>query len=95
MAQLYTRFKGGTGPTNVLTFVHGICADIAVCQKVAAADARRRGWDLHCELAYLCIHGCLHALGFNHGDEANRNEMERLERQILSHMGIDTHALRS
>ena len=95
MTQLNNRFRGGTGPTNVLTFAHGNCADIAVCPQVAVPDARIRGWDALSELAYLCVHGCLHALGFDHGDEASKNEMKRLELRVLSRMGIDAHVLRS
>ena len=92
MAHLH-RFKGGNGPTNVLTFVHETGADIAICPPVAAKDAIARGWDLCSELTYLCIHGCLHALGFSHGDRAQAIEMGSLERQILANMGLDTSAL--
>ena len=45
------------------------------------------------ELTYLCIHGCLHALGFDHVDRAGRTEMENLERQILAEIGIDGQPL--
>ena len=93
MAHLNGRFKGGEGPTNVLTFVHGTCADIAICRQVAVTDARIRGWGLCSELAYLCIHGCLHALGFDHTDEEARNKMNSVERLVLAKMGIDTPAM--
>ena len=92
MAHLH-RFKGGDGPTNVLTFVHNAGADVAICPAVAEEDAKVRGWDLHSELYYLCIHGCLHALGYDHGDFANATKMEGLERQILADLGLDMSAL--
>ena len=92
MGHLNKRFKGGKGPTNVLTFVYVTCADIAVCQQIAVTDARIRGWDLFSELAYLCIHGCLHALGFDHEDLDSKKEMERVEGLILARMGIDALA---
>ena len=92
MAHLH-RFKDGEGPTNVLTFVHKSGADIAICPQVAEEDAKVRGWDLNSELVYLCIHGCLHALGFDHVDRAGATEMERLERQILATMGLEKSAL--
>ena len=85
--------KGGNGPTNVLTFVGASGADIAICPQVAEEDSMVRGWDLHSELAYLCIHGCLHALGFDHLDHAGATEMERVELQILAKLGLDTSAL--
>ena len=88
------RFKGGEGPTNVLTFVEGANVDIAICPQVAEEDSKVRGWDLHSELVYLCIHGCLHALGFDHAaDACGKQEMKRLERQMLADMGLETSAL--
>ena len=92
MAHLH-RFKGGNGPTNVLTFVHTTGADIAICPQVAEEDSIVRGWNLHSELIYLCIHGCLHALGFDHGDTDSATEMGALERQILANLGLDASAL--
>lgn len=92
MAHLH-RYKGGEGPTNVLTFAYKTGADIAICLQVAEQDALVRGWDLLSELSYLCIHGCLHALGFDHGDQTSAMEMKRLERQILANLGLATHAL--
>ena len=52
-----------------------------------------RGWGVISELSYLCVHGCLHAIGFDHGDRASAIEMNRLERQILAQAGLKTHAL--
>ena len=79
----------------MLTFAEGANADIAICPLVAEEDAMVRGWDLHSELTYLCVHGCLHALGFDHGDTTSASEMVMLERQILTDMGLDTSALES
>ena len=93
MSQLNNRFKGGQGPTNVLTFVEGSCADIAICPQIAKADAISRGWDVASELNYLSVHGCLHALGFDHVDRDGRTEMENLERRILAEIGIDAQPL--
>ena len=92
MAQLH-RFKGGDRPTNVLTFVHMARTDIAICPQVAEKDALNRGWDYRSELIYLCIHGCLHALGFDHVDRVGAMNMKRLEQQILADVGLDTSAL--
>lgn len=92
MAELH-RFKGGDGPTNVLTFAHMTGADIAVCPQVAKEDSVVRGWDYHSELIYLCIHGCLHALGFDHRDHAKAIEMGNLERRILTRLDLATRVL--
>lgn len=87
------RYKGGEGPTNVLTFAYMNGADIAICLQVAERDASVRGWDLLSELSYLCIHGCLHALGFDHSEPAGAIEMGTLERQLLAKLGQDSSAL--
>ncbi|MCY3694056.1 MAG: rRNA maturation RNase YbeY [Chloroflexi bacterium] len=92
MAHLH-HYKGGEGPTNVLTFAYMTGADIAICLQVAERDSLIRGWDLLSELTYLCIHGCLHALGFDHSDPARAFEMGRLERHVLAKLGQNSSAL--
>ena len=37
----------------------------------------------------MVVHGCLHLLGFDHIDKDEANEMESLEKQILSSLAID------
>ena len=92
MAELNT-YKGGDGPTNVLAFVDCSHIDIAICRNVAATDAEIRGWGLGSELTYLCIHGCLHGLGFDHAGIAAREDMKRLEGLILDRLGINSDVL--
>ena len=89
IAKLQFEFKGRPGPTNILTFVSPSCADIAICPHIAAEDAVVRGWDLECELAYLAIHGALHAFGFDHDESAGAERMRELEFQALASLGID------
>ena len=93
MAHLHESFKGLTGPTNVLTFTGADSAEIAICPQVAAADARVRGWDVRSELIYLCVHGCLHALGFGHDSPSEAARMRSREIRVLSELGIDTAPL--
>ncbi|MGV8390620.1 rRNA maturation RNase YbeY, partial [Pseudomonas aeruginosa] len=37
--------------------------------------------------AHLVIHGCLHLLGYDHIDDAEAEEMETLERELLAELG--------
>lgn len=37
--------------------------------------------------AHLVIHGCLHLLGYDHIEDAEAEEMEALERQLLVELG--------
>jgi probable rRNA maturation factor len=39
-------------------------------------------------MAHLIIHGFLHLLGYDHGAEADAEEMEQLERAALNRIGI-------
>ena len=89
IANLQFEFKGQPGPTNILTFVSPTGADIAICPQIAAEDAVARGWSLECELAYLAVHGALHALGFDHDESSGAERMRELELQALASFGID------
>ena len=89
IARLHETFKGKSGPTNVLTFESNNGADIAVCTQIATQDAAIRGWDPSSEIVYLCVHGVLHALGFEHGSRAQSEQMRACERRILAALGID------
>ena len=89
IARLHESFKGKAGPTNVLTFKSDNGADIAICPQIATEDAATRGWDPSSEIVYLCVHGVLHALGFEHGSMAQSERMRARERRILAALGID------
>ena len=92
MTTLHESFKGQPGPTNVLTFADS--GEIAICPMIAAKDARIRGWDEMTELIYLCVHGSLHALGFDHKCQSEAARMRDYEIRALSELGIDTSPLK-
>ncbi len=59
--------------------------------RAEAADEDKRVGD---HLVHLIVHGTLHLLGFDHQDEAEAEEMEETERQILAGLGIsDPYAM--
>ncbi|WP_312686780.1 rRNA maturation RNase YbeY [Brevundimonas nasdae] len=87
------RFRDKDKPTNVLSFpapesaaphlgdivlAYGVCADEAVAQKKTLAD----------HLSHLVVHGVLHLLGRDHEDDAEAEEMEAEEREILAGIGV-------
>ncbi len=80
--------------TNVLTFEYGvdsfgtISGDIVLCVPVLHREAEEQGKPLLAHAAHLTVHGVLHALGYDHIDEEDAEEMEALETRILAHMGI-------
>ena len=89
IADLHSKFKDQSGPTNVLTFVSPSGADIAICPCIAAEDATIRGWDLASELIYLAVHGALHAFGFDHDNPIEAAKMRDIEHLVLTSLGID------
>jgi probable rRNA maturation factor len=79
--------------TNVLTFAYGIDnkvvnADIVLCWPVLLAEAKAQGKTLRAHAAHLIIHGVLHALGFDHENDADAHKMEALEVKILAILKI-------
>jgi len=49
---------------------------------------RERGWAPDHEMALLVVHGCLHILGWEHEQEADRQAMLALETAVLHGCGL-------
>jgi probable rRNA maturation factor len=82
--------------TNVLSFPADLppeldlplLGDLVVCVPVVAREAQEQGKPLNAHWAHMVIHGCLHLLGYDHIDDAEADEMEALERDLLAQLGI-------
>jgi probable rRNA maturation factor len=83
-------------PTNVLSFPADLppelniplLGDLVVCAPVVAREAQEQGKPLQAHWAHMVIHGCLHLTGYDHIEDAEADEMESLERQLLAQLGI-------
>lgn len=82
--------------TNVLSFPADVpdefldiplLGDLVICVPVVAREAAEQGKPLAAHWAHLVIHGCLHLLGYDHIEDAEAEEMENLERQLLAELG--------
>ncbi len=82
--------------TNVLSFPADVpdelldiplLGDLVICVPVVAREAAEQGKALDAHWAHLVIHGCLHLLGYDHIDDAEAEEMEALERELLAELG--------
>lgn len=77
--------------TDVLSFPLGseeeITGEIYICWDRVNSQASEYGHSWQREFSYLLVHGILHLLGFEHGDEPNP-AMRELEEKILEHMGM-------
>jgi len=77
---------GGSEPPGFVTppDVARHLGDLVVSYPRAEAQAREYGHSVRRELAYLTVHGCLHLLGYDHEDEADREEMRAKEEAALA-----------
>jgi probable rRNA maturation factor len=87
------RFRDKDKPTNVLSFPAPESAaphlgDIVLAYDVCTAEAQAQGKSLSDHLSHLVVHGVLHLLGRDHEDDAEAEEMEAEEREILAQIGV-------
>ena len=101
---LNAEWRGKDKPTNVLSFplaeadelgvtgdadspelmlgdivlAHGVCAVEAAGKRIAVAD----------HAAHLMVHGTLHLLGYDHGDDDRADDMEKREVRALARLDI-------
>lgn len=61
--------------------------DLVIAFPYSARQAARYGQEINAELRLLAVHGVLHLLGYDHGDEAEEVEMWAWQNQILAQLG--------
>ena len=96
--RLNQRFRGASGPTNVLSFPFhappgapggdGEIGDVVLCAPVVNREARVQGKPRGDHWAHLVVHGVLHLLGCDHDTPVAAQRMERLERGILARFAV-------
>ncbi|EHG20509.1 hypothetical protein HMPREF9334_01405 [Selenomonas infelix ATCC 43532] len=89
-------------PTDVLSFAlteseepeivgaqgHDVLGDLVISLDHVAAQAEEYGHSPLRELSFLTVHGMLHLLGYDHMEEAERQEMEEEQRHVMEELGI-------
>ncbi len=95
-AELNARYRGRSGPTNVLSFPFEappgseallLLGDIVACAPVLEREARDQGKELQAHWAHVVVHGALHLAGLDHVRPEEAERMERAEREILAGLG--------
>jgi probable rRNA maturation factor len=97
--RLNAQFRGFDKATNVLSFPASETSltqkarirnlgDIVLAQETIARESAEQEIPRAHHLQHLVVHGLLHLLGFDHETEEEANEMEALEIEILSDLGI-------
>ncbi len=86
--QLNATYRKKPYATNVLSFPYGGGhGDVVLCHPVIAREARAQGKTLAAHYAHLVVHGLLHLGGYDHENEAQAREMERVEIRLLRRAG--------
>jgi probable rRNA maturation factor len=93
--ELNSQYRGKDYPTNVLSFPADIpeevgiplLGDLIVCAPVVEREAQEQGKTLAAHWAHMLVHGSLHLLGFDHIEDAEAEEMEALETEIITGLG--------
>jgi probable rRNA maturation factor len=101
IATLNGRWRGQEKPTNVLSFpaqpLQGggmmtqekrPLGDIAIAYETLVREAGESGKTASAHLAHLVVHGFLHLAGYDHETDDEAEEMEQLEREILTRIGV-------
>ena len=61
---------------------------VLLCRQKIEEQAKEYGHSFERELCYLFVHGCLHLLGFDHMEEADKAAMRREEKAVMADLGL-------
>jgi len=95
--KLNSEWRDQDKPTNVLSFENPEeppedapwqLGDVVVAFGVTAAEAESSGISLADHLSHLVVHGVLHLFGYDHIIDEDAEEMEGLEKRVLSGLGV-------
>lgn len=101
--ELNHAYRGKDKPTNVLSFpslskeelekitrVQSplILGDIVLVQEIVLNESEQQKKSFLHHITHLVVHGTLHLLGYDHEEEEEAIEMEKLEINILENLGI-------
>ena len=96
--QLNKKYRGVDRPTDVISFALEdddtfsppirILGDIYISIDKCIEQSKEYGHSLMREFCFLCVHGMLHLLGYDHMNKEDEKEMFSLQEEILDEMGI-------
>ncbi len=93
---LNREYRDKDKPTNVLSFPFSseieldipLLGDIVICAQVVADEAKEQGKSEQAHWAHMVVHGVLHLLGYDHVDDDGAQDMEALEKQVITDLGF-------
>lgn len=98
-AALNQRYRGKSGPTNVLSFSSAppasvpevtdcFLGDLVICAAVVQNEAEAQRKPLEAHWAHMVVHGILHLRGYDHTTDHDAYIMEALEANVLERLGF-------
>ena len=95
--QLNKKYRDKDKPTNVLSFPMQLpveadvllLGDIVLCVQVIKQEAEQQARPELSHWAHMVVHGMLHLQGYDHINNDEAEEMERLEISILDKLGFN------
>lgn len=66
-----------------------VLGDIIFSYQTIKIEAQDQGKSFSDHFSHLCLHGILHLLGYDHIEDVQADEMEALEKKLLSKLAID------
>lgn len=98
MRSLNQQYRGMDKTTDVLSFPADFTdpdlesrylGDIIISYARAEEQAHKRGHHVEAELQLLVVHGVLHLLGYDHGNQNEKEKMWSVQDNILKKLGLD------
>ena len=68
--------------------VEDILGDLIISIPKVEEQAKEYGHSFERELAYMCVHGFYHLMGYDHMEENDKIEMRAKEDEVLNKLGI-------
>jgi probable rRNA maturation factor len=96
MAEYNEHYRNKSGPTNVLSFPFDVppgiesshIGDVVICASVVVEEAQQQGKPAAAHWAHMVVHGMLHLQGYDHINNDEAEEMEKMETEILARLGF-------
>jgi len=86
---LNKKYRGKNKPTDVLSFVNVLCADlgeIIICPEAVKQNSKKYKSDFKKELTRVLVHGILHLIGYNH--EKSKKEADIMDKKTEEYLTL-------
>lgn len=89
--KLNEKYRQVSKPTDVLSFnisTEPLIGQVFICYNISRKQAEIFEKTLEQEVSLLLAHGILHIFGYDHENETEANEMEEIEKEILTSLEL-------